>query len=235
MNYNILLLIIIASFVIFYLNNNANDTFKGDDYITNTYMYVFLGIILVIISAMHTNDNPTLKHYISTRNGAIMNMLMMFLCLFIVMMTNQNKPVIKHIAWTTFMLCLGMFIFLNYKFMRKGSTTNAALTTLILIIGLSWFSYSLSSNALPQRQYLLLMLLCLIFFQGFFMFKNGDQTVKHNRNTMFAILSIALFSGFTVYDTQFIKNKTISDYPADSLSLGIDILNIFVSSSVLHN
>lgn len=235
MNYNILLLTIIAFMAIMAVNRNTKNVSSSSQYMLNTYLYLFVGTLIVLITASCTTNDYGLQQYIMSRNGAIMNMVLMFMCLFVVMSISDDDSVIKHLAWVVFMICLGLFMYMNFVFVKSDTTRNAAITTLVLFISLSWFAYRLNTQVMSQRYNLLFLLLCLIAFQMFYFIMSQNKNQLRSRQKMTAVFTIALFSGFMIYDTQYIKSKQSMDYASDSMSLGIDILNLFIGASVLYN
>ena len=235
MNYKALLLTLIGFMVIMTANGQLQDVSNEDQYMRNTYIYLFIGAAIVLMTTQTAKQDFGLQQYILSNGGAVTNLMLMFFCLIVVMSITDDKSMIKHFAWTTFMVCVGLFMYMNIIFSDAGTVKNSLLTTFVLFISLSWFAYRLQTQVMSQRYNLLFLLLCLIMFQIFYfnMSRNKNDQLTHQK-TM-GILTVALFSGFMIYDTQYIKSRQSMDYSVDSLSLGIDILNLFVGASVLYS
>jgi FtsH-binding integral membrane protein len=176
-----------------------------------------------------------------------------FIALFTVLLTSNNNNIIKYSAWTVFMISIGIISYISYKLNKINNKLNTVfISLLIIIIVLSGIAYYKPLNTFDNwGNPLLAILIALIIIQivDYMFFVNKDNFI--NRFRIYSWISLLLFSGFLLYDTQkLVKEAIVSsvicneikqpqlrcvDYPRASLGIFIDILNLFTSLSNINN
>ena len=103
--------------------------------------------------------------------------------------------------------------------------------TITIFTGLIFYAFQTKVDYTVYGNYLVIILLSLIIFGYVNIYTNIELL-----NTIYLLLTIVIFSGFIVYDTQLIvggKNNrykiSTQDYVMGAIALYLDIINIFVA------
>jgi FtsH-binding integral membrane protein len=252
---NQILLIVIAFFVIYLISQGRNEPVTEKRFIVNTYLYILLGLIITSMTVVKINHSPELLEYVNRGAGYLGLMIAMFASLFIVLLTSPTQQAIKHIAWITFMISAGFMAFPVFNLLKeKGTLWNTILTLIAVLGGLSYLAYSRPiKDLVTWNTFLMISLFGLIVFEliDLVMLSFNVNSLNNifefkGRFRLYNYIAIMLFSGFVIYDTNILAikgkyteslyndygsqiNKLI-DYPSTSLSLYLDILNLFTAS-----
>lgn len=247
-----LVLALLALVVIYIIVNGVSSELTAKQYIFNTYMYILLGIILVGTSWAVIDENMSDVFFGMTAWQLVGLTVLTFLSLFTVMFTSNNDMLLKHTAWLSFMICIGVLSYAMYKENQLNDNVQTVFISLIaLVVVLSWIAYSQPLGTFDSWfGPMFTILFALIVVQLFdFMFFFNQTGAFITRFRIYSWIGLLLFSGFLLYDTQkltrdaiYISNECISknqmqcaDYPSESLNIFLDILNLFSSMSNVSN
>lgn len=244
-------LALFALIVICIIVYGVNETLTINIYMFNTYMYILLGIIIVAATWFFTDEYTDEKFFGMTGWHLISLFVITFVALIVV--TAAHNPIITHIAWLLFMICVGLLSYISYKQSQLNDTLLIIFLSLITLVGiLSWFAYTQPLNAFDSWfNPMIAILIGLIIVQliDYFFFYNKNKGGFMTRFRIYSWIALVLFSGFLLYDTQNLRKNAIIatqycplqkqsqciNYPSASLNIFIDILNLFTSiSNVSH-
>lgn len=236
-----LFVFLVVLVIIYLLNFNLNTKVSVNNYILNTYGYIFLGLLLVVFTWVSIDE----YNWIDISGVKLIAiMILSFITLFITILTGNNHYIIKHASWTLFMLSMGVMSYILYKKNIQDENLGSIIITLFsILLVFSYIAYNtpldMTKNWGNTLMYILLTIIVIQIFDLIF----GDYNNKSfiTRNRIYGWIIIILFSGFLLYDTQkLIKEgymyenlcKTIRqsqcvDYPRASLNLFLDIMNLF--------
>jgi len=246
-----LLLLFSVIVTTFITSNRVKDTGVLDvkSYVVNSYLYILLAILICSLTAVVVSDYMNTR--ISENDSSVGQFVWYMLGAFVVALislffvTSKNKN-ISHIAWLLIVVTIGIILY--NPTLTTSAVISAVLTVIILMVGLTYFAGSLDDNALNSwGPYLMFALLGLIIFELFdigLMFFSSNFNIKAlmQREKMYSIITIVLFSAFVLYDTKKIyqhAKQAVSEcgtnkcanYPAESLNLFLDIINLYVNIS----
>jgi FtsH-binding integral membrane protein len=235
---------------------NRNKELTVNQYISNTYLYILLGIMIIGLVWKYIDNNQSIASNMLLNGWYLFGLIIItFISLYIVISTPNDKTIIKHIAWTICAICFGMTTYFTYKMNRSSGQLTSIFISLIFIIGLlSYLAYSMPLNTFDNwLKPMVIILFGLIVIQlidlllistNSFSFNHKDFFV---RTRIYSWIGLLLFSGFLLYDTQTLikrakqitqecisKNQSLcADYPRESLNIFLDIINLFNSQSNL--
>ena len=207
-------------------------------YVSNIYLYVTLAIIISYMIILQLSKyNYILK--------PIHLLLAFIVCLVsIIGISNFSNNITRHLIWGVFILSISMIIYPSYQSStEKGILNSSIIATLIIIISLSVYSFYSSYNFVSWKSYLLISLMALIILEVCDMLFNSLNEGLNKRFKIYSYIAIVLFSCFILYDTQVLKKRSLSfqnipdsktptpNYPAESVSLFLDIINMFINIS----
>lgn len=240
------ILLFMCLIVIYLISNGIVKELTPNMYVLNTYLYITLAVLLIGSVWLGAEDYNLFDEKDVGRNLFIL-VIVMFGSLFVTLLTSNDQNVIKHIAWLTFVLCLGFTTYLHYKKSVHDDTILKVLCTLLAIMAvLSYVAYTQPLNTFASWQkpmmYILSTLIVVEMFDLIFLNKGEDFI---NRTKIYSWITILLFSGFVLYDTQKILSDGIgitascesksqikcADYPKASLGLVLDAVNLFQALS----
>jgi FtsH-binding integral membrane protein len=251
MNKISLILVMFALVVIYIIVNGIAKELTAKQYIFNTYMYILLSIILIGTCWTVMDDNFI---SINTFDGWILLgiAVLSFLSLFTVLFTSNNNQLLKHGAWVSFILCIGILSYVTYKRNQVNDNLQTVFISLIVLVGvLAWIATNEPLGTFNSWFGPMFTILCgLIIVQlidYIFFFDYGGNFMTRFR--IYSWIGLLLFSGFLLYDTQKLiqdayyitaqcvsKNQKIcADYPVASLSIFLDIINLFTTMSNVSN
>ena len=225
-------LIALLVLTIFAISRSA---FKGSQftcarYISNTYMYIVLGILLIMLVNKFMD-----KKRMAFFNGAwsIVLLISMFAALFGILSTDPKEIVPRHLLWLFFILAIGVMMVPIIKDKENNNQLgNALVTTMIIVVGVSVWAYMNPEKQITSgwRSYLLTGLIVLIVLQFLNIFNNGEWR-------WISYFAVFLFCALLLHDTERLqliaKDCSLSkkgvnpDYLRDSLNIFLDIINLF--------
>jgi FtsH-binding integral membrane protein len=238
------ILTIVSLFVIYLIILNIRNQLTPSNYIINTYLYITLAILLVGDTWMILDDFNTNIESSFNFTKIICLTIITFGSLFVTVSTSNDQYFIKHIAWTTLVLSLGVLTYVHYKINVENSTL---LKTLIMLLGvmatLSYIAWTQPIGTFDSWRKPLLCILCTMIIIEIidFIFSGSNINELLNRQRIYSWVLIFVFSGFVLYDTQKIvadgNNATIknADYPTASLGIFLDMLNLFQNITNVSN
>jgi len=211
------------------------------DYIINTYMHIF-GSILMIVVMSSFFDETKLVETSMTANRLIAIILLTFLSITAIVLTDTKNYFVKYAALFIFLLTISVPTYHIYKAAKESKILYMVLISLgIIVLSLSFIAYTQPLDIFNEwYPYLFIGLTSLVVIQLLdIIFTDTVET----RDKIYGWLSIILFSGWIMYDTNKIRqiakivvskcqNKSqigCVDYVSDSMSMFLDILNVFSS------
>lgn len=209
-------------------------------YLINTYLYVYGGLIIIILFCAIMDKFNVFQYLNSTI--LLIIFILSFVSLFGIMLTPTHNQVLKHIFLLLFLFSISVVIFQWYKIALQNNSLYPILLTLgIIFVTLTVYVYSQPLDAFNWwGSYLMVGLCGLILFQLFDMLFGSTEGLI-SRNKIYGWITIILFSGFLIYETQRIRNNALlaakycntnsqldcADYPTESLGLILDFVNLF--------
>lgn len=204
-----------------------------DSYLLNTYLYLALGIAL--IGAVSSSSPNTLLMSSEAMWLSFIGSLIGVIALGLI----SNKSIIQsHLLWLFIVLCLGVLIFPIIHLSENSIIYESLLITAIIFkvmtmvafIGDEFFREYLGIFGTT----LLVSLIAIILIELYYIFIASKYPRNIHRTISYFV--IFLFSLFLVYDTVSIRQRGEScsketnpaNYPKESLTLLLDVLNIFV-------
>ena len=169
------------------------------------------------------------------------------IALFMVFSAGNSRGV-QYTGYVVFMMSFGIMLHpyvSKLKYNGKGVNIFLSLITIIGILAL--IAYKLPNMFIGWGSYLTLGLLSLLIIEAIDLI-TGSSTGLLNRSKIYGWIGIGLFSGFILYDSQrlveqakigefvskYLKTNDVN-YPALSLSIYLDIINLFSSLTNASN
>ena len=224
------LITIILAFI--FSIDKLKGTFTCNKYILNTYLYIILTFLLLSLGIQLINKTK----FMLTSPIFFGTFLLLLGLIFFMNSIKVNTPtnmVIKHLLWLLFISCFALQLSVIFKnpnnkevITRAFLTTGLIVTilTVIAFIKPEWISFSWG-----KVLFFLLLSAIIMELLSLFFFKNYKQSTFRKIFTYFVI---AIFVGFILYDTKMMqvraKSCKVADYIKESLSLFLDILNLFL-------
>lgn len=236
--------------VIYFITSNIDKKLTESQYVLNTYMYILLGILLSSLTWKVLDDHINITNLsIPFRFFGVF--ILSLISLFVVMTTTNDVYIIKNIAWGVFVISIGIMTYITYKNnVHFGKMQNILLEFIGIVAVLSYIAYSMPVDTFKTIHvpllYILLVLI-IIEFVDFFI-NNHTRESYINMTRIYGWITVILFSGFILYDTQKIlydaKIHTTNcntqnqlecvDYPVASLGIFLDIANLFTGLSAIN-
>ena len=240
--------IIIIYLIVTGTDNSASNPITAKRYITNIYMYILLGLIIVVSTVV------TLDKYHSKPLNTLGIILLSFVSLITVLTTNPSNTIVKHLAWVVFVGSIGFMSYPIVSLSLYNNTFKKLMCGLMFILLLtSYISYSMPLGSFVSWSNGLFVILCgLIVFELMdliFLDSGSDgSNLSPNpgflsRQKIYGGVGLVLFTGFLLYDTQQIitdgfvyelaqkasPKPVLIDYPSKSLNVFLDVINLFSS------
>jgi len=252
MNNVIWILSLFALGVIYLIINNITRSLTANIYVFVSYLYIILALIMSSITWMVLDDNENIINSIFGDTWSFIGLIVISLIsLFTIMFTSRDRIIIKHASWVLFTICVGVFSFVSYKYNQMtGNLTLSCIELILIVSALSYIAYSQPLETFAGwHTPLMAILFCLIIVEAgdyLFFSKSNDFLT---RSKIYSWIGIFVFSGFILYDTQNLIEKAnaivlsctsknqlkCTDYPSTSLSIFLDIANLFVDMSVVNS
>jgi FtsH-binding integral membrane protein len=201
-------------------------------FISNTYLYVALAISIACFTVLKLSE----RGYTLTSTHLVILFIISMISM--VGVSSFNNNALRHITWLSFVVAIGFLTYPIYRMSEgKEESNKIIVTTIILTIGLSLFSKFSSFDFLSWRSYLVFALFSLIVLESLDLIFHKSESGLNNRFKLYSYASIVLFSGFILYDTKSLARRSLVvekrnvNYPKESLSLFLDIINLFAGVS----
>jgi FtsH-binding integral membrane protein len=237
----IILLTAIGILTLYKIYINSNKYISSNLILENVYLHILLGLILSGLTALSIDNCTSINNKINNYKIIIGTFILSLLSLFIIFSAGNNKG-LQYGGFIVFMLSIGILLHPYITLLKYNGKGTSIFLSLICMIGfLSLIAYKLPNLFLGWGAYLIIGLLSLIVIEVFDLII-GNSTGRINRNKIYGWIGILLFSGFILYDSQrlleqakagemistYYKTNNIN-YPALSLSIYLDIINLFSS------
>lgn len=216
-----------------------NTAFAGgrptcNHYIFNVYMYLFLAILISMLSYIISTENKTELNKLSKTN--ILFNVVVILLLFgslILTTTFKENQLLSHLFFLIFVALNGFIMFYSLQNVDKKLILEALIQCSVAMVVLSLVVFMYPEYIKSEWGYLLfLLLIILIVAQLVTTLIIGPLDPKYKLyQKLFAYFGIVIFSAFVLVDTKVIlersKSCVVPSYPSASLELFLDALNIF--------
>lgn len=244
----ILILLIIITILILMMNHayrfqpNLNVTFQCTNYVTNTLLYVLLSIFIYLL-VVQTFPLPTTMQI-------VIIVVAVFVLLFALYWTfsSQSNLWFRHFLWLLFVICLGwMNVQLYQRYHGQDGVFWPVFYKVILSMVLLSILIGVFPNLLPDAfgGILFTSLLTLVVVELLYlsiMFFNQDTVTQSTHKSVtywFSLLTVFIFIGYTLWDTQMLlrqaKRCTRANYLTGSVNFFLDFLNLFTGSLSLQS
>ena len=179
------------------------------NYILNSYLYVILALILIILVVLSIDQNKGLSKMVM---GLFTNIMMyiVFIIVFIgllfaIRLVPSEKQGLKHALWLAMVLCIGITLYPAYMY---GSMLNIMMPTLyatLAIIVLVTMAAFYKPDLLPLKfypyvRYALFGLIVLYLIAAFFMSYEQSEQFSY----YLAALGLVIFTLLLFYNTHFL-------------------------------
>lgn len=225
-------LILITTFLVYTRSFEDNVPSCGG-YITNVYLYVALGLLLLAFSILYIAKRQVPITYTKSLLAFAVGLALLFALL----MVKPEYVLLNHALWVGFIATLAVSLFTIWRYSEYRGVLNSTLIgTFMIVAALTAVAYirpdliKLSWGAfltIALFGAILVMLVPMIF----------GYSLGRYQKLMSAGL-IIFFSALILYDTKLLRYKaercTIPDYPVDSMGLFLNIVNIFSNMAVLR-
>jgi FtsH-binding integral membrane protein len=246
---NLSIIISLALFtLIFMIYNNVSEELTTKSYIATTYMYIFFAFLFIIL-VNEENLIPDLKYGIKFMAVAILMIILVVSLSFI----DPKKQLIKHIVWIALIWTIAIVFNPIYNYTKNENILNKVLFTVgAMFLVMTYFAYtkpvtyfdSLEPYLISGLIGILISRLVNIIFSDF-----EQPSGFFGRDLIISIISVVLFNGFLLYDTQKIlkeglildqickgeDNMVCADYPIKSMNIILDLINLFTNTARLYS
>lgn len=226
---NILIIGIIFWFII---NNSITInplSFKCDNYLFNTYLYLILAVAIILATIDTMSYNKVFF------NGWARFVIAVFSIILIVIISNISAKhfLTKHLLFIIFIALMASMLYPLYIH-NKILFNQTALTTLILLVILSFiamfFPQYIGNNWITYLTIALIgLIIARIVEMGFSWYNKKESKNVYSR--IISYISILVFIMFVLYDTKKVQEHAKlcieADYINESLNLFLDGINLF--------
>ena len=240
------IIIIITLFALSYMiYRNVSEPLTAPSYIRTTYMYIFFALLLIVL--INEETLFPIKNNIKLLALYFLPIVLIFVLQFI----PQENQFLKHLAWIAFISSLAILLQPAYNIAKAQNILNNVLITVsAMFIVMTYFAYSKPLEYFyTWFPYLYSGLLGIIVAQLVnFIFSDIGSSGFGIRHLLISIISIFIFNGLLLYDTQKIlkdgsvletlcsgrDHLTCANYPDKSLSIELDLINLFVGTTNIY-
>lgn len=215
-----------------------------DYYFGKTFAHLAAALAVASASAEYSNLGAAIKLPASPIVNLVISFVILLGTLFGVMLTPPGS--IKYVCFAAFAFWLGQ----TMKPLVKNLEDNNLLVRVLLLtsgvfVGLTAIGFYDNQNTLGFGPYLLAALIGLIIARiVIYVVATPEEKAKAENWT--ALAGVGIFSLYTVYDTQIVKENArmcgsmlrkgrFPDYPSESLGLFLDFMNLFANISDLSD
>jgi FtsH-binding integral membrane protein len=215
-----------------------------DNYVLNTFLYVILGLLLIILLCM-INDKvpilPDITKMLLKTNGNIWMILLILLVIFgllllFIYMTKNGDPrnvLLIHAYWGSFIYILAVLLYLLYLISRLFGVFYIGMgITAILVVIVSYIGYTYADLIDPSyRLWLIGALIAIIVIGVVAVLFVRDPIILSAIMLGITIASFVIFVLFLLIEVSIVRQNAktciIPNYPAESLLIIYDIFIIF--------
>jgi FtsH-binding integral membrane protein len=226
-----LFLLFFLSIFIFYARCQSLTPSK---YITINYSYIALAFLLITIFSFYFLFK---KYHLSSNFVLILSFVMSLICMFLVY--SVQNDFVKHIFWIFFLFTMAVIMYpLFLKTYFDGTYFKSLIALVLILIFLTIIVHIRGPEAFSSwGKILFYLLLCLIVIELIDLIFSNENW---KRLKIYGWAIIILFSFFLMYDTSVLlkESKRITgyvDYPARSMSLFLDLINLFSGMTGVSN
>lgn len=208
-----------------------------DQYYGKTFSHLAVALTIAATSAEYSDLGKSITVPGSPFLSFLVSFAISLLLLFGVLWTSPGNP-LKYVFFLSFAFWMGQIVKPFVKNLEENKLlVRVLLLTLGVFIGLTAVGFYDNQNTLGFGPYLLAALIGLIVTRLLiYTFATPEERAK--AENWLALMGVAIFSLFIVYDTQLMKANARMcksllrsgrkpDYPAESLGLFLDFLNLF--------
>jgi FtsH-binding integral membrane protein len=243
---NLSIIILLALFALVHMiYKNVSSQLTTKSYIATTYMYIFFALLLIVL----IND----MDFIKIDSGAKFTALafLTIVLVFVLALLPQENQLMKHLAWIAFVGCLAIMLAPTIDFAKSENILNNVLITIsIMFATMTYFAYNKPLGYFDSwYPFLYSSLLGIVVLSLVnIIFSDLNSYGFNSRNFIISCVSILVFNGFLLYDTQKIikqgkilnfvcagkNNLECADYPTKSLSVILDVINLFTATTRVY-
>lgn len=246
---NLSILISISLFaLIFMIYTNISKQLSIKSYIATTYMYILFAFLFIIF-INEENLMPDLKHNIKFMTLAILSMMLLVSLSYI----DPKKQMLKHLIWLSLIGILGVMLNPIYNYAKNENILNKTILTVsAMFFVMTYFAYKKPLSYFDSwKPYLISSLVGIIVSRlANIIFSDLNQPSGFlGRDLIISTITVVLFNSFLLYDTQKIikegiflnkicvgkDNLICADYPVKSMSIILDILNLFTNITRIYS
>jgi len=224
-----------------------NGSLTCDHYVFNTYLYIILAILLVFMVVLVNDKFGIFNSFILwLSEGSMVRIIVVFIVILILYFglihalnsVNPENIVASNAIWTLLILLLGIMLIPTIWFGRLENVVGIAgiLTIVITIsVGLLGYYYGDKIVTFDWDKYLnyALMALIGIIILGMFLIQNNETMFRFI--FIISILLLIIFILLLLSNHKKLKEnaekcidgKSVPNYPVESFSIFIKMLNIF--------
>jgi FtsH-binding integral membrane protein len=243
----ILLLTAIGILALYKIYINSDKRLSANIILENVYLHILLGLILSGLTALSIDNCPSVIENVDNYRGLFGSFILSMISLFMVFSAGNSKG-LQYGGFIVFMMSIGIMLHPYVTLLKYNGKGTTIFLSLISIVGLlALIAYKLPNMFIGWRSYLTLGLLSLIIVEAIDLIV-GKPSGLYDRSKIYGWIGIGLFSGFILYDSQrlveqakvgemistYLKTNDIN-YPALSLSIYMDIINLFSSLTNANN
>lgn len=228
----VLLLIILG---ILYTRSFENDVPTCDGYVTNVYLYVLLGLLIVAFSLVFISK----RKYAITNVKKLVAFIIAMVAMFSIFSIKPRNVLLNHLVWLVFVISMSVMMYSIWRYSEYRGVLTSSMMSVAVIFGLLT-AISFMRPDLIKLSWISGLTVAL--FAGIlasiipFFFESARTTGYQKALSAFLVF---VFMMLIMYDTKFLIEKskvcTYPDYPQDSLGLFLDVLNLFNNVTVLNN
>jgi FtsH-binding integral membrane protein len=243
----ILLLTAIAIIALYKIYLNSDKSLSANIILENVYLHILLGLILTGLTALSIDACSSISENMNSYRSILGSFILSMIALFMVFSAGDSKGM-QYGGYILFMLSIGVMLHPYVSLLKYNGKGASIFLSLITIVGiLALIAYKLPNMFIGWGSYLSMALLSLIVVESFDLIF-GSTSGLYERSKIYGLIGVILFSGFLLYDSQrlvreakvgamlskYYKTNDVN-YPALSLSIYLDIVNLFSSLTNMNN
>jgi FtsH-binding integral membrane protein len=223
-------------------NNGTKPT--CDDYVYNTFLYVILGLLLVITLCM-VNDKlpilPDITRIIQITNNLFALFIILILLIaimgYFMYLTKTSDPtniISIHVYWGIFIYILASFLYFLYLAARYMNVFQIGMLITAIIVGItSYIGYTYPTLITPEMRTFLIGALIVVILVGVgSVFFVKDPNTLALIMTFVTVASLILFIAFLLMEVGKVRENSktcvIPNYPGESVFIVYDIIIILM-------
>lgn len=215
-----------------------------DYYYGKTFAHLAAALVVASASAEYSNVGAAIKIPDAPMVNMVVSFVILIGLLFGVMLTPPGP--LKYVCFVGFAYWLGQAM----KPLVKNLEDNKLLVRVLLLttgvfLGLMAIGFYDNQNTLGFGPYLLAALVGLIIVR-LIIYAVATPEERAKAENWAALVGVGIFSLYTVYDTQIVKENArmcgsmlrkgrVPDYPSESVGLFLDFVNLFANLSELSD